>query len=149
MTSLTSRSFEPSSPPSAACRAMVRASFNTISCACSTREICTGASSRPLGARGMSVLSATSGAIATSGEHLCKFNQIAERVGEERKLATDGRQDEWLGHDHDAAQSKRRDRGIHAGDVETEMVVAAIFQTIAEIRIGAYFRGTRVAAAEH
>src|SRR6478672_2964482 len=65
MTSLTSRSFVPSSPPSAARRAIVRASFSTISCACSKREIWTGASSRPFGGRGMSVVSATSCAIAT------------------------------------------------------------------------------------
>ena len=63
---------------------------------------------------------------AGSGEHFCKFDQIAERVREERELAADGRQDERLGHDHDAARSKRRDRCIHASDVETEMVVADI-----------------------
>src|SRR5262245_46710689 len=83
-----------------------------------------------------------------SHEHLCEFDQIAERVSEECELAADSRQDERLGHDHDAARSKRRDRGIHVGDVETEMVIAAIFQTVAEIRIRAYFSGKRFAAAE-
>src|SRR5499425_2858526 len=71
--------------------------------------------------------------IARSGEHLCEFDQIAERVGEESELAADGRQDERLGHDHDAARSKRRDGCIHIGDVEAEMVVAAVCQTIAKI----------------
>jgi hypothetical protein len=64
MTSLTMRSLLPSSPASAASRAMVRASLSTISCAWSSLEICTGASSRPLGGRGTIVISATSAAIA-------------------------------------------------------------------------------------
>src|SRR3989442_1268121 len=64
ITSLTSRSFVPSSPSSAACRAMARASFTMISWACRSREICTGTASRPRGRRGISVISATSCAIA-------------------------------------------------------------------------------------
>src|SRR5467141_1910433 len=64
ITLLTSRSFVPSSPASAAFPAMVRASFRMSSCASSSREICTGASSRPRGGRGIIVVSATSAAIA-------------------------------------------------------------------------------------
>jgi len=64
MTPLTSRSFVPSSPLPAASRAIARASSSTTSCAWSSREIWTGAASRPRGARGMMVVSATSGAMA-------------------------------------------------------------------------------------
>src|SRR5581483_6862547 len=64
ITSLMMRSFVPSSPASAACSAIVRASFKTISWASSSLEICTGTSSRPRGGRGIIVVSATSCAIA-------------------------------------------------------------------------------------
>src|SRR5262245_32579795 len=84
-----------------------------------------------------------------SGQHLGEFDQIAKRVGEESELATDGGQDEWLGDDHDATRAKLGDRFIHAGNAEAEMVVAAIFQAIAKVRIGPHFRWKLVAAAEH
>jgi hypothetical protein len=45
---------------SAACRAIARLSFRTISCAWRSREICVGTSSRWRGGRGISVISATS-----------------------------------------------------------------------------------------
>src|SRR5262249_22038243 len=80
-----------------------------------------------------------------SGQHFGEFDQIAEWVGEESELATDGGQDERLGHDQDTARAKLGYRLIYAGDVETEMVVAAIFQAIAKVRVGSHFRGQLVA----
>src|SRR5262249_16988753 len=84
-----------------------------------------------------------------SGQHFGELDQISKRVGEERELATDGGQDEWLGDDHDAALAKLGYRLIHAGNVQAEMVVAAIFQAIAKVRVGPQFRRKLVAAAEH
>src|SRR5262249_8130803 len=68
-----------------------------------------------------------------SGEHFGELDQIAERVGEEREPAADGGQDEGLGDDPDAARAKLADRLVDAHDVEAEMVVAAIFQAVAEV----------------
>jgi hypothetical protein len=49
----------------------------------------------------------------------------------------------------DAACAKLGDRFIHAGNVETEMMVAAVFQAIAKVGVGAHLRGTLVAVSEH
>jgi Uncharacterized conserved protein len=64
MTSLTSRSFVPSSPASSASLAASRQKVKISSWASSSREICTGTSSRPRGGREMRVSSATSAPIA-------------------------------------------------------------------------------------
>jgi hypothetical protein len=82
-------------------------------------------------------------------QHFGKFDQIAGRVGEESELAADGVQDEGLGDDHNATRAKPGDRFIHACHVEAEMVVAAIFQAIAKLRIGTRLRRKRLAAAQH
>src|SRR6266704_16931 len=64
ITSLTSKSFVPSSPASTACLAIGRDSNRMTSCAWSSRASCTGTSCRPRGSRGIRVVSATSCAIA-------------------------------------------------------------------------------------
>src|SRR5215470_10432417 len=84
-----------------------------------------------------------------SGQHFSQLDQIAEWVGKEREPAADGRQDEGLSDDPDAACAKHGDRFIDTRNIETEMVIAAIFQAIAKVGIGAHFRRRRVAAAEH
>src|SRR5215468_10023884 len=84
-----------------------------------------------------------------SGQHLGEFDQIAKRVGEESELAADGGQNERRGDDDDATRAKLGDRFIHAANGKAEMVVAAIFQAIAKVRIGPHFRGKPVAASEH
>ena len=40
-------------------------------------------------------------------------------------------------------------RVVHAGDLQAEMMVAAVIQAIAEFCVRAHFRGQRVSAAEH
>src|SRR5215470_8777812 len=84
-----------------------------------------------------------------SGQHFSQLDQIAEWVGKESEPAADGRQDEGLGDDFDAACAKLGDRFIDTRNVEAEMVVAAIFQAITEVGIGAHFARRRVDAAEH
>jgi len=78
----------------------------------------------------------SSARVGRSVHHFGEFDQVAERVGEESELATDGRQDPRLGDDLDTTRAKFVEGLIHAGNVEAEMVETAILQAVAQIRIG-------------
>src|SRR5580693_7610592 len=82
-----------------------------------------------------------------SGQHFGELDQVTERVGEESELPADSRQDPRLGDDLDAARAKLGERFLHAGNVEAEMVVATIFQAIAEFLIRAHLRRRGVTLA--
>lgn len=69
--------------------------------------------------------------------------------GEESELAADGLQDERLGDDCDAPRAKLGNRLLDVGNGEAKMVVASILQAVVEVRVGAHFRGKRVASADY
>lgn len=54
--------------------------------------------------------------VESSGQYFGKFDQIAERVGEESELSANGVQDKRLGDDHDTTRAKLSDRPLHAGE---------------------------------
>src|SRR5215469_12859126 len=91
----------------------------------------------------------SSARVGRSVHYFGEFDQVAERVGEESELATDGRQDPRLGDDLDTTRAKLGERLVYAGNVEAEMVETAILQAIAQVRIGGHLRGKRIAATEH
>src|SRR5262245_40426113 len=84
-----------------------------------------------------------------SGKDLGELDQVADGVAEEGEPTADGGHDEGLGDDLDAAAAKLGDRLVHARDVEAEVVVAAVLQAVAEIRVWSYLDGQRVPSAEY
>src|SRR5215470_11102978 len=79
-----------------------------------------------------------------SGEHFGELDQVAEGVAEEGQLPADGGEDEGLGDDLDAAAAKLGERLLDAPDVEAEVVVAAVLQAVAEVRVRPHLGGQLV-----
>ncbi len=70
-----------------------------------------------------------------------QLDQITEGIAEEGEAAADCQKLERLGHDGDAARPQFLDSGVDACDIQAEMVVAGIFEAIAEIGIRATSAG--------
>src|SRR5262245_61411916 len=96
----------------------------------------------------MAPLKTSSPLILSWTDDLGEFDQVAERVREEGKLAADSIEFERLGHDLDAAGSKVGDGLLNIRHVDAEMVIAGVAETIAKVRIPGRVNRQRIAAAQ-
>ena len=85
-----------------------------------------------------------SGHRLASGENLRELYKIAEGIGEEGKLAADGRKNERFGHDRHAPRTQLRDGFLHTPDVQAIVVEACIAQAVAEIRVRSNLDGSGI-----
>src|SRR5262249_14943631 len=81
-------------------------------------------------------------------DDLSEFDQVAGRVCEEGKPAADGVEFERLGHDLDAAGSKVSNGLLDIRHVDTEVVIAGIAETIAQVRVDGSVNRQRIASTQ-
>src|SRR5215470_17401554 len=81
-------------------------------------------------------------------DYLSEFDQIAERVCEEGKLAADGVELERLCHDLGTAGSKVSNGPLDIRHVDTEVVIAGIAETIAQVRVDGSVNRQRISSTQ-
>src|SRR5215470_15742558 len=81
-------------------------------------------------------------------QHFGEFDQVAEWVAEEGEAPADRGKLERLSHDRDSPRPQRFNGRVNAFHVETEVVLAGVFQAVAKVCVGTDVHGCGVTAAQ-